>query len=193
MEQHTVTVYCASSDRLDPVYVNAAYELGQALALAGARLVTGGGKTGLMEAVERGALAHGGTAIGVIPQFMVDRGWHNTALSQLEIVPDMHTRKATMARLSTASIALPGGIGTFEELMEILTWRQLGLYDGNIVIYNVNGYYDPMLEMLERCIGQGFMPAKYRSLYAVATGVEQAVKYALAEPSHETFPTKFNA
>ena len=193
MEQHTVTVYCASSDRLDPVYVNAAYELGQALALAGARLVTGGGKTGLMEAVERGVLERGGTAIGVIPQFMVDRGWHNTALSQLEIVPDMHTRKATMARLSTASIALPGGIGTFEELMEILTWRQLGLYDGNIVIYNVNGYYDPMLEMLERCIEQGFMSAKYRSLYAVATDVEQAVKYALAEPSHEIFPTKFNA
>ena len=77
MEQHTVTVYCASSDRLDPVYVNAAYELGQALALAGARLVTGGGKTGLMEAVERGVLERGGTAIGVIPQFMVDRGWHN--------------------------------------------------------------------------------------------------------------------
>ena len=193
MEQATVTVYCASSDRLDPVYTKAAYELGGAIARAGARLVTGGGKTGLMDAVERGALDAGGTAIGVIPQFMVERGWHNTSLSQLEIVPDMHTRKARMAGLSTASIALPGGIGTFEELMEILTWRQLGLYDGNIVIYNVAGYYDPILEMLERCIEQGFMPAKYRSLYAVATDVEEAVKQALSEPSHETFPTKFNA
>lgn len=187
----TVTVYCASAKGLAPVYVNAAYNLGKALAKADARVVTGGGRSGLMAAVEEGTLAAGGHTIGVIPEFMVERNWHHTGLSEMKIVPDMHTRKAMMARISSAAIALPGGIGTFEELMEIITWRQLGLFGGNVVIYNVNNYYNPILEMFDKAIEQGFMRPDHRNLFVVANSEEEAVAAALAEPGPQVFSPKF--
>ena len=108
-----ITVYCASSNKIDEAYISMAEELGREIARLGVPLITGGGRVGLMGAVNRGCLEAGGDAIGVIPRFMVERGWENRALADLRIVPDMHSRKSLMAQLSFATIALPGGIGTF--------------------------------------------------------------------------------
>lgn len=187
----TVTIYCASAANLAPVYTEAASELGRALAKAGATIVTGAGRTGLMGAVADAALAVGGHVTGIIPQFMVERGWHHSGLTELRITADMHERKSTMASLATAAVALPGGIGTFEELMEIITWRQLGLFGGNVVIFNVNNYYGPLLSMLSQAIEQGFMRPDHRNLYTVAESVEEVLKAAFATPSKTEFSPKF--
>lgn len=189
--EKNITVYGASSSTLAKIYTDTAYLLGQAIARAGATVVTGGGRTGMMAAVEEGAMAEGGKTIGVIPEFMIERGWQHKGLTHMEIVPDMHTRKATMARLAYAVIALPGGIGTFEELMEIITWRQLGLFGGNIVIFNINNYYDAMLSMFSHAIEEGFMRPDHRSLFTVAESVDEALAAALAEPEHLNPSPKF--
>ena len=189
--KRTVTVYCASARNIDPIYTATATQLGKALALNGIHLVTGGGATGLMGAVENGALEADGEATGIIPEFMYENGWQHKSLTHLEIVPDMHARKSRMAELGDSVIALPGGIGTFEELLEIITWRQLGLYHGNIVIFNVNNYYAPLLSMFEQAIGQGFMRKDYRSLYKVTESVEETIAAVLAEPEQRIYPQKF--
>lgn len=186
-----ITVYCASSVTIDEVYFDAASELGTEIAKRGVTLVTGAGSMGLMGAVNDAAMSAGGTTIGVIPQFMVDRGWHHKGLSKLEITDSMHSRKKIMADLSVGAIALPGGIGTFEELLEIITWRQLGLYDGNIVIYNVNGYYDNLLAMLDTAIDQKFMKPDHSHLWQVADDVTEAVDMALNTNINKSFSAKF--
>ena len=191
MKQTAITVYCASSVTIDEAYFEAARELGAEIARRGVTLITGAGSMGLMGAVNDAAMAAGGTTIGVIPQFMVDRDWHHKGLSKLEITDSMHSRKEIMAELSQAAIALPGGIGTFEELLEIITWRQLGLYDGNIVIMNVNGYYDSLLAMLDTAISQHFMKADHRQLWDVATSASEAVDMALTTYNHKSFSAKF--
>lgn len=190
-QQKTIAVYCASSAILDSKYYDAAERVGQLLARHGAAVVNGGGRMGMMAAVNDGALSQGGTAIGVIPQFMVDNGWHHTGLTRLEVVDSMHTRKATMAAMSTAAIALPGGIGTMEELAEIITWRLLGLYDGNIVILNLDGYYDPLLAMFENAVANNFMKEEHRDLWIVTTSPEQAVEAAMRPCLIHKFPQKF--
>ena len=186
-----IAVYCASSASLAPEYYEAARETGRLLALRGAAVVNGGGKMGLMAAVSDGALEAGGTAIGVIPQFMVGNGWHHSGLTRLDVVSGMHERKASMASMATAAIALPGGIGTFEELTEIITLRLLGLYDGNIVILNLNGYYDPLLQMFERAIGEHFMKPDHRQLWSVASTPDEAVRMALEPCTVHKFTQKF--
>lgn len=186
-----ITVYCASSVNIDAVYYAAAKELGEEIARRGIPLITGAGSMGLMGAVNDAAIAAGGETIGIIPQFMVDRGWHHRRLSRLEITDGMHSRKEMMASLSRAAIALPGGIGTFEELMEIITWRQLGLYDGNIVILNVNSYYDNLISMLGTAIEQNFMKPDHRHLWTVADNAQQAVELALCDNSDKSFSAKF--
>ena len=186
-----ITVYCASSVTIDEVYFDAASELGTEIAKRGVTLVTGAGSMGLMGAVNDAAMSAGGTTIGVIPQFMVDRGWHHKGLSKLEITDSMHSRKKIMADLSVGAIALPGGIGTFEELLEIITWRQLGLYDGNIVIYNVNGYYDNLLAMLDTSIDQKFMKPDHSHLWQVADDATEAVDMALNTNINKSFSAKF--
>lgn len=186
-----ITVYCASSQRVAPVYTDEAARLGRAVAAAGAPLITGAGRMGLMGAVNDAAIGAGGTTIGVIPRFMVERGWHHTGLTRLEITPDMHSRKEMMARLSQGAIAMPGGFGTFEELLEIITWRQLGLYDGNVVIFNINGYYDKLLEMIGEAVAQRFIPADHARLFEVATDAEQAVAMALKPAETPQLSAKF--
>ena len=186
-----ITVYCASSVTIDEVYFDAASELGTEIAKRGVTLVTGAGSMGLMGAVNDAAMSAGGTTIGVIPQFMVDRGWHHKGLSKLEITDSMHNRKKIMANLSVGAIALPGGIGTFEELLEIITWRQLGLYDGNIVIYNINGYYDNLLAMLDTAIDQKFMKPDHSHLWQVAVDATEAVDMALNTNINKSFSAKF--
>lgn len=185
-----ITVYCGSSSSLSASFLDAAAALGRAIAAAGAVLVTGAGRTGMMGAVADAALAAGGRVKGVIPQFMVERGWQHDGLSELVVTEDMHDRKRLMAQ-SAACVALPGGIGTFEELCEIITWRQLGLFDGNIVIFNVGGYYDPLLAMFSTAIENGFMRPDHTGLFSVARSADEVVRMALAEPRHRSFTPKF--
>lgn len=187
----TVTIYCASAANLAPVYISAAKALAKALVKQNVAIVTGGGRTGLMGAVADEALAEGGHVTGIIPRFMVERGWHHSALTELREVETMHERKAMMASMSDAAIALPGGIGTFEELMEITTWRQLGLFKGNVVLYNVDGYYNPLLSMFDTAIEKGFMRPDHRRLFTVCESAAEVVAAALADPSAEVFSAKF--
>lgn len=171
----TICVYCASSSRVDSLYFEAATRLGSLIAQKGMTLVTGGGCQGLMCAVEDGALENGGKAIGVIPRFMVDCGWQHTGLTELRITADMHERKKMMADLADAVIALPGGCGTMEELLEIITWKQLGLYLNPIIILNTGGYYTPLIEQLERAVETNFMGEIHSKIWSVASTPEEAL------------------
>ena len=186
-----ITVYCASSVTVAKIYFEAAETLGKEIARHGLPLITGAGSMGLMGAVNDAAIKAGGVTIGVIPQFMVDRNWHHKGPSKLEITDGMHSRKELMAQLSRAAIALPGGIGTLEELLEIITWRQLGLYNGNIVILNINGYYNKLIEMLHTAIEQQFMKLDHKELWKVASTPEEAVEMALCADNGLNFSAKF--
>lgn len=189
-DSRAVAVYCGSSSRLSPDYLAAASAVGAGLARAGVTVVTGGGSMGMMKAVADGALAEGGAVKGVIPRFMVERGWHDGRI-ELVAVQDMHERKATMASMVHACIALPGGIGTFDELCEIITWRQLGLYKGNVVIANFNNYFAHFLSMLEESVRQHFMNPEHISIFNVAKTAGQAVEMALASHSGIEYKPKF--
>ena len=178
-QRDAICVYCASSSLIDQSYIDAAFEMGALIADSGNAMVCGAGRSGLMRAVIDGTLSRGGNAIGVIPQFMVDNGWHHPQLSQMEVTPDMHTRKETMARMSKAAIAMPGGCGTLEELLEIITWRQLGLFDGKIIILNINNYFNPLLQMLNKAIEDGFMKKDHSEIWQVANTPEEAITIAL--------------
>lgn len=160
-----VTVYGASSADIDPAYKEAARELGEGIARLGLMLVSGGGRKGLMGAATDGALSAGGVTAGILPAFMIRRGWNHPGLSHTLSVADMHTRKALMAALAGVVVAMPGGIGTFEEIFEIITWRQLGLWKGRAVFLNTLGYYDPLLEMLREAEAQHFFKRPGGSLY----------------------------
>lgn len=152
-----VAVYCASSGRVDRKYIETAIETGRLIAESGLTLVNGGGAMGLMAATIEGCLEAGGSVTGVLPQFMIDKGWAHPRLSKCISTPTMHVRKATMAGLSVAAIALPGGIGTLDELAEIMTWHQLGLFSGPVIILNTDGFYDPLLEMFRKMTDEQFM------------------------------------
>lgn len=167
-----ITVYCASSSEVPPVYLEAARTMGSLIALSGRRLISGGGTFGLMAAAIEGALAHGGETIGVLPRFMIERGWAHGRLTEVIVTETMHERKKTMADLSCGAVALPGGIGTLDELLEIMTWHQLGLYDHPVVIVNTDGYFDPLIEMFNRMIDQNFMRDRLIHATIVATPAE---------------------
>lgn len=181
-EMNTVCVYCASSTQIPEVYVEAAASLGRLLGERKLRVVNGAGSTGLMRAVSDATLAAGGTVTGVIPRFMVEQNWCHTALTELVEVDNMHERKQRMAELSDAVIALPGGCGTLEELLEVITWKQLGLYVNPIVILNANHYFDPLLEMLQKMVDEQFMRPQHATLWAVADTAEEAVRLIYTEP-----------
>lgn len=190
--KRAVTVYGASSPLVAYKYKEAAYALGQALAQGGMDIVSGGGRDGLMAAAINGALDAGGRAVGVLPGFMVERGWNHPGLTEMITVDTMHERKRTMASLSRAAIAMPGGCGTFEELLEIITWRQLGLYQGHVVILNVDGYYDPLIGMLDRSIAEHFMNDDHRSLWYVTDSVNDAVERVLKPVEIREFSQKLD-
>lgn len=188
--RRAVTVYGASSPAIDTQYMEQARLLGALLARHGLTVVNGGGRSGLMAAATEGAASEGGETIGVLPGFMIERGWNHPGLSQTVAVDTMHERKALMATMSRAAIALPGGVGTLEELLEIITWRQLGLYSGHVIILNINGYYNPLLQMLEQAITQRFMNPDHRNLFHVATTPQQAVDIALRPVEERHFTQK---
>ena len=177
-----VCVYSASSTKIAPVYFAAAEELGRLLALRGINLVNGAGSIGLMAATSNAVLANGGTVTGVIPRFMVEQGWHHTGLTRLVETDTMHERKQLMAQLADAVIALPGGCGTLEELLEIITWKQLGLYLNPIVILNVEGFFNPLISMLEQAIDQQFMRPEHAALWCVASTPAEALELIQTTP-----------
>lgn len=193
MEINRICVYCASSNKAAEIYGNTAYELGALLAREGITVVTGAGSIGLMRMVEDGALDCGGKAIGVIPQFMVDQGWHHTGLTELRITGSMHERKQAMADLSDAAIALPGGCGTIEELSEIITWKQLGLYFSPIVILNINGYYDHFIAQLEKAVEERFMGEIHARIWSVATTPQEALEQIRNTPRWDASVRKYAA
>lgn len=190
---NSVCVYSASSTKIDEVYFNAARQLGQLLAKHRIRLINGAGSIGLMRSVADAVLENGGEVTGVIPKFMVEQGWHHTGLSKLVEVESMHERKQLMADLSDAVIALPGGCGTLEELLEIITWKQLGLYLNPIVILNTNGFFDPLLDMLTRAIDENFMRRQHGEIWHVATTPEEAVELIYTVPVWDASIRKFAA
>jgi uncharacterized protein (TIGR00730 family) len=163
----TVCVYCASSERTPALYHDAATRLGRHLATEGFGIVYGGGATGSMGRVANAALEAGGKVTGVLPRFMDDLEWGHRSLSELHLVDDMHQRKRLMLELSDAAVALPGGCGTLEELLEAITWKRLGLFLGPIAIVNVNGFYDPLVDLLARSIAERFMDQKHAAMWSM--------------------------
>ncbi len=173
----SLCVFCGSNAGTRPSYRAEAENLGRLLAARGIELVYGGGNIGLMGAVADACLAAGGTVIGVIPQALMGkevagRAVDHRALTRLEVVDSMHTRKARMAELADGFIALPGGFGTFEEFCEILTWGQLGFHAKPMGLLNVNGFYDPLLAMFERAVQDGFLREQNRAMALHADDIE---------------------
>ena len=185
-----VAAYDASSSQVSSEYIDAAAELGRTLAAEGIEIVYGAGKVGLMGALADAALDAVEKVTCVIPQFMVDNGWCREKLTNLIVTPDMHTRKEKIVSLADATIALPGGVGTLEELMEIITWKQLGLYADPIVILNTRGYFNPLKEMLERAVEEKFMREIHRNLWSIADTPRQAADLIRNTPQWDTAISK---
>jgi len=188
-----IAVYCASSTKVHPDYFAAARAIGEGMARRGIGLINGAGNMGLMAASSDACLAAGGEVTGVIPSFMVEQDWHHKGLTQLIETHDMHERKQTIARLSDGCIALPGGCGTLEELMEVITWKQLGIYLKPIVILNTRDYYAPLLQQLRRGIDEHFMGERHAEIWRVATTPEEAIELVLSTPLWDKSVRKFAA
>lgn len=159
-----ICVFCASSRGNQPIYVEAAKDLARLLAQRDLTLIYGGANVGLMGELADACLRHGGKVIGVMPRALVDKEIAHRGLTELHVVDSMHTRKAMMADLSDAFIAMPGGFGTWDEFCEVVTWSQLGLHRKPCAVLNVNGYYDPLLAMADRAVAEGFLRGVHREL-----------------------------
>jgi uncharacterized protein (TIGR00730 family) len=171
-----ICVFCGSSAGFTGTYRAAAMELGRFLTEQGLGLVYGGGRIGLMGVVADAVLAHGGQVIGVIPQPMVAREIWHSGLTELRIVPSMHARKSLMAELADAFIALPGGFGTFEEFCEMITWSQLGIHRKPCGLLNVAGYYDPLLELFDHAVAEGFLKRENRELVLASPSCQELLE-----------------
>jgi hypothetical protein len=172
----SITVYASSSDAIPGGFHDVARELGTAIGERGWRLVFGGGRSGLMGTVSRAARAAGGEVVGVILQDFIDKNYHCTETRTMHSVTDMRLRKRGLDEAGDAFVALPGGLGTLEELLEILSFKQLGLHDRPVVVLNAAGYYDPLLAMLERGFEQRFIQAQFRGIYEVAGSATAAIQ-----------------
>jgi uncharacterized protein (TIGR00730 family) len=175
-------VFCGSSKGVPAIYADTARRFGEAIARRGWGLVYGGGQIGLMGILADALLEAGGSVIGVIPRSMVERELAHERLTELHIVESMHQRKALMAERATAFAALPGGVGTADELFEIVTWRQLRLHSKPIGLLNVAGFFDPLLAWLDRTVADGFVRAEHRGLLRVAEEPEMLLERLLGEP-----------
>jgi len=171
-----LAVYCGSADGNDPAYLAEARALGSAIAEAGLGLVYGGATVGLMGAVADAALAGGAEVIGVLPAVLFDREIGHGGITSLERVLTMHERKARMAELADAFLALPGGYGTLEEMLEAVTWTQLGLHAKPVILINTAGYWDGLLAFLNTAVVAGFLKAENRALLQVAASAAEAVE-----------------
>ena len=170
-----VCVYCASSQQAHEEFYAVAEDLGRILAEAKITVTYGGGAVGLMGTLADSALRHGGEVIGVLPEFMDELEWGHGALTELHLVPDMHQRKQRMIDLADALVALPGGCGTLEELLEAITWKRLALHGKPIVMVDTRGFYQPLVEMLQRTIDEKFMRPDHASMWSVVAGPEDVL------------------
>ena len=171
-----VSVYCASSSKVDEAFKRQAFRLGELLAERGVAVKYGSGKVGLIGEVAKGVLSKKGKLIGVIPQFMVDEGWSNPDVTEEIITETMRERKYILAKDVDAAIALPGGVGTLEELMEVITGRQLGLFKSLVIIVNINHYYDDLLRMFQHAAEENFMRDTHLELWKVVDNVEDVIE-----------------
>ena len=168
-----VALYCGSRAGNKPIYLEKAIQLSQGLAEHGFGLVYGGASIGLMGQVADTMIQHGGEAVGVIPEFMLDYEIAHPQLTELHIVTSMHQRKAMMADRACAFVALPGGLGTFEEILEIATWGQLNQHQKPMMLYNVNGFYNPLIAQLDLAVQEGFLPPQHRAKLIVCEHADQ--------------------
>jgi uncharacterized protein (TIGR00730 family) len=171
----SIAVYCASSNKVRACFVDVAERLGELIATSGKRVIYGDGGIGLMAAVARGALKAGGEVVGVIPQFMVDQKWNNPDSTETIVTQTMHERKTTICEMADAMVALPGGIGTFEELLECLTWKQLGLHHNPVVILNTDGYYDKLLACIDLMVEEQMMRPIHKDMFVVVKEPEEVL------------------
>jgi len=175
IHQQTICVYCASSTQVKRSYFEATDRLGKILADAQLSIVYGGGSMGLMGQLADSTLKAGGEITGVIPRFMCEVEWNHTNLSELILVETMHERKEKMAMMADAVVALPGGCGTLEELLEVITWKRLGIFTKPIVIVNIEGYFDALIAMLNRAVDEHFMREEHRQMWVVVETPEEVL------------------
>ena len=171
--QSLIALYCGSRAGNKPIYRDTAIELAQHIATQGFGIVYGGASICLMGQVADTVLEHGGEVVGVIPEFMLDYEIAHGQLTELHIVKSMHERKALMAERASAFIALPGGLGTFEEILEIATWGQLNQHQKPMIIYNVNRFYDALIAQLDHAVDEGFLPPQHRAKLIICENPEQ--------------------
>lgn len=186
----SVAVFCGSRAGHDPAHEAAARALGQGLAEAGIRLVYGGGGIGLMGAVARSCIAAGGAVHGVIPTFLMHAERAQLAVTEMEVTPSMHARKTRMFELADAFVTLSGGLGTLDETVEILTWRQLGLHDKPVLILDINGWARPFLALIDSLVEQGFVTEANRRFYTVVADVPAALSLLrMVQPADQGTPS----
>src|SRR5437016_13892024 len=191
--QRAVCVYCASSRTAHPEYRAAARRLGEVLAGEGVGIVYGGGAVGSMGALADGALSKGGRVVGILPRFMADLEWGHKGISELQIVEDMRARKHLMLTRSQAAIALPGGSGTLEELLEAITLKRLGLYLKPIVLVNTRGFFNPLLELLARAVEEHFMDERHLLMWRVVAEPQEVPAPLDTAPAWAAEARKFAA
>lgn len=182
MDIRALCVYCGSSSQVRDSHLRAARELGRLAAEAGIAIVYGGGRVGMMGAVAAGAQQAGGHVVAIIPQHLEDLEAGNRAASEYLVVKSMHQRKQLMAERSDAFCALPGGLGTLDETFEIVTWRQLKLHDKPIILVNIDGYWDPLLRLVEHQTREGYLRGGSSGLFQVVERVDQVLEAAAAAP-----------
>jgi uncharacterized protein (TIGR00730 family) len=172
----SVCIYCGSANNVADAYQKTAHDVGTVLAQQGMRIVYGGGHVGLMGIVADAALAVGAEVIGIIPEHIRAQEVQHTGLTKLHVVPDMHTRKRMMVEHADAFVILPGGLGTLDEVFEIMTWKKLKLHNKPIIIFNQNGYWDPFLELIDHMVEQGFAAPADRVLFKVVTAIPEMLE-----------------
>ncbi len=179
----SVCVYCGASSRVADVHKEAAHALGDGLARRGIRMVYGGGRVGLMGIAADAAIAAGGEVVGIIPEHIQSAEIEHTGLTELHVVDSMHTRKRMMVERADAFVILPGGLGTLDEAFEILTWKQLQLHDKPIVIADVDGYWRPLLGLIDHMVAQGFARIDRSALYSVADQIDDVFEALEVAPA----------
>jgi len=171
-----ICVFCGSNPGKNPVYLEAAKNLGLFLVEKNIELVFGGGRVGLMGKIADTVMGNGGRVVGIIPKSLADKEVAHEGLTELHVVDSMHTRKAMMADLSDGFIALPGGFGTFEELCEIITWAQLGFHSKPCGFLNIGGYYDPLIELFDKATHERFVRPEHRKLVLIESDIAKMYK-----------------
>ena len=177
----SICVYCGSRPGTEPAFAEAARQVGLWIAQNKGQLVYGGGHNGLMGMMADACLQAGGRVVGVIPKALVEKEWAHSGCSELHVVENMHERKRLMAERADAFLAMPGGIGTFEEFFEVWTWRQLGYHDKPVGLLNIQGYYDNLLAFLSTSVQQGFMNAEQMQLIRSGTNTELLLQSLVTE------------